>query len=158
EMDLDSLDVLAQQRSHCQRSGLGQDLLELLKGSGRGSDLAFDVDVFFLAGQAGEAKGNLIPFGVRLLGRGLDLRQQEGRGSQESLAQRLAERPHRTRRDAGRARPTGQRLRGRGVPTKRAIPTGGDRLVSPAVNEGRPVLVRLRRGRLILKIDESLVF
>jgi hypothetical protein len=33
-----------------------------------------------------------------------------------------------------------------------------DRLVSPAVNEGRPVLVRLRSGRLIITIDESLVF
>ncbi len=34
----------------------------------------------------------------------------------------------------------------------------GDRLVSPAVNEGRPVQVRLDGGTLVLTIDETLVF
>ena len=34
----------------------------------------------------------------------------------------------------------------------------GEKLVSPAVNEGRPVQVRLQAGTLFLTIDESLVF
>ena len=34
----------------------------------------------------------------------------------------------------------------------------GDRLVSPAVNQGRPVQIRLQRGILFLIIDENLVF
>jgi hypothetical protein len=34
----------------------------------------------------------------------------------------------------------------------------GDRLVTPALNEGRPVRVRLSDGRLLLRIDEGLAF
>ncbi len=34
----------------------------------------------------------------------------------------------------------------------------GDRLVTPALNEGRPTQVRLRGGRLLLKIDDGLEF
>ncbi len=34
----------------------------------------------------------------------------------------------------------------------------GEKLVSPAVNEGRPVQVRTQGNMLILTIDESLVF
>ncbi len=34
----------------------------------------------------------------------------------------------------------------------------GDRLLSPAVNDGRPVQVRLHAGILVLTIDETLVF
>jgi hypothetical protein len=34
----------------------------------------------------------------------------------------------------------------------------GDRLVTPALNEGRPVSVGLRGGQLLLKIDDGLEF
>jgi hypothetical protein len=34
----------------------------------------------------------------------------------------------------------------------------GDRLVTPALNEGQPVHVRLRDGRLHLRIDDGLEF
>ena len=34
----------------------------------------------------------------------------------------------------------------------------GDRLVTPAVNGGHPVHVRLRDGQLLLKIDDGLEF